>query len=93
MTNPSGAREIVRIWEEGGVVKATVQAGRFPPIAASGMVKDGGVLVLTLTRFANGRPIWAVVALTLDGDEMRMAQMLELSETIKRGSGRKAEER
>ena len=91
MTNPSGARETVRIWEEGGVVKATVQAGRFPPIPVTGMLKDAGMLVLTATRFENGRPIRAVVALTLEGDEMRMGQMLEFSETIKRGSGRKAD--
>jgi hypothetical protein len=30
-----------------------------------------------------------VVALTVDGDTMNMAQMLEFSQTIKRGSGRK----
>ena len=89
MTNPAGAHETVRIWDENGVVKASVQAGRFPAIPATGILKDAGVLVLTLTRFENGKPIRAVVALTLDGDTMKMSQMLEQSETIKRGSGKK----
>ena len=53
------------------------------------------MLVLTLSHDAqpammeNGVPLWAVMVLTLDGDEMRMAQMLERSQTIKRGTGRK----
>ncbi|HEU0091151.1 MAG TPA: hypothetical protein VFS78_03515 [Vicinamibacteria bacterium] len=50
------------------------------------------MLVLTLTRFENGKPDRAVIALTLDGDTMNMAQMLEFSQTIKRGSGKKAEQ-
>jgi hypothetical protein len=91
MTNPAGARETVRIWDESGVVKASVQSGRFPAINATGILKDGDVLVLTLTRFENGKPDRAVIALTLDGDTMNMAQMLEFSQTIKRGSGKKAE--
>jgi len=90
MTNPEGARETVRILDESGVVKASVQAGRFPAINATGILKDGDVLVLTLTRFENGKPDRAVVALTLDGDTMNMAQMLEFSQTIKRGSGKRA---
>jgi hypothetical protein len=92
MTNPAGAHETVRIWAENGVVKASVQAGRFPAIAATGILKDEDVLVLTLTRFENGQPIRAVVALTLDGDTMKMSQMLERSETIKRGSGTKTDQ-
>ena len=92
MTNPEGARETVRIWDENGVVKASVQAGRFPAIGATGILKDGDVLVPTLTRFENGKPDRAVIALTLDGDTMNMAQMLEFSQTIKRGSGKKAEQ-
>jgi hypothetical protein len=91
MTNPAGARETVRIWDEKGVVKASVQSGRFPAIPATGILKDGDVLVLTLTRFENGKPDRAVVALTLDGETMNMGQMLEFSETIKRGSGKKAD--
>lgn len=92
MTNPEGAHETVRIWDEKGVVKASVQSGRFPAINATGMLKDGDVLVLTLTRFENGNPDRAVIALTLDGDTMNMSQMLEFSQTIKRGSGKKAEQ-
>ena len=53
------------------------------------MLQDGDALILTSTRFENGRPIRAVIALTLEGDTMKMAQMLEFSETIKRGSGKK----
>jgi hypothetical protein len=90
MTNPDGAHETVRVWNDGGVVKASVQAGRFPAINATGIMKDGDVLVLTLTRFENGKSDRAVIALTLDGDTMNMAQMLEFSQTIKRGSGKKA---
>ena len=92
MTNPTGAHETVRIWDENSVVRASVQAERFPAIAASGIMKDGDVLVLTLTRFENGKPDRAVIALTLDGDRMRMAQMLEFSPDIKRGSGKKTDQ-
>ena len=92
MTNPAGAHEAVRIWDEKGVVKASVQAERFPAIAATGIMKDGDVLVLTLTRFENGKPDRAVIALTLDGDTMNMAQMLEFSPDIKRGSGKRADQ-
>ena len=73
-----------------GVVHATVQSGRFPPIRVTGiMMKDADMLVLTLTRFENGKNDRAVIALTLDGETMSMAQMLEFSQTIKRGSGRR----
>ena len=78
-----------RIWDKGGVVAASVQAEQSPPIEITGMVKDGDTLVLTTTRFENGKPIWAVVALTLDGDTMKMAQMLEPSRSIKLGSGKR----
>jgi len=37
----------------------------------------------------NGVPLRAVIMLTPDGDGMRMAQMLDESETIKRGIGKK----
>lgn len=89
MTNPAGATETVRVWDEKGALAGSVQAGRFPPINASGVFKDGDMLLLSLTRFENGKPIRAVVALTLKEDAMNMAQMLEFSETIKRGTGRK----
>jgi hypothetical protein len=92
MTNPDGALETIRVWDDKGVVAASAQSGRFPAVKASGIMKDGDMLVLTLSRFENGRPIWAVIALTLDGETMKMAQMLEQSQTIKRGSGKRADE-
>jgi hypothetical protein len=90
MTNPAGALETVRVWDEKGVARASVQAGRFPAINVSGIMKDADMLILTLTRFENGKPDRAVIALTLDGETMNMAQMLEFSQTIKRGSGKKS---
>jgi hypothetical protein len=89
MTNPAGAQETVRIVEENGRVSASVQLGKFPASDVTGMVRDGDVLVLTTTRRENGVPIWVVMALTVEGDTMRLAQMLERSETIKRGTGSK----
>ena len=89
MTNPQGAQEMVRILDRNGVLSATVQAGRFPAIEVSGMLKDRDMLVLTATRFENGRPIRAVISLIPRGESMDIAQMLEFSETIKRGSGKK----
>jgi hypothetical protein len=89
MTNPAGATETVRISDQNGTLAATVQSGRFPPIHVTGLLKDDDTLVLTLTRFENGKPIRAVISLTLDGDTMHLAQMLEFSETIKHGSGKK----
>ena len=89
MTNPQGAQETVRIVDKNGAVGASVQAGRFPPIEVSGILKDGDMLVLTATRFENGKPIRAVISLIPDGEMMKMAQMLEFSDTIKRGSGKK----
>ena len=50
------------------------------------------MLVCTTRRLENGKPIWVIIALTLDGETMNMAQMLELSQTIKRGSGKKADQ-
>ena len=87
MTNPAGAQETVTIVEENGLLAARVQAGRFPPIAVTGILKDGDMLVLTATRFENGKPIRAVISLIPNGGSMAMAQMLEFSETIKRGTG------
>ena len=34
----------------------------------------------------------AVIALTVDGNTMSMAQMLEFSQTIKRGAGKRADQ-
>jgi hypothetical protein len=89
MTNPQGSQQTVRLWDENGVVAASFQIGKFPSNKITGIVKDGDVLVLTTTVRENGKPIWAVIALTLDGQTMKMAQMLEQSETIKRGAGTK----
>jgi hypothetical protein len=89
MTNPEGARETVRISDQNGFVAATVQLGKFPPTPATGLLKDGDMLVLTGTRLENGQPIRVVMSLLLNGDTMHLAQMLEASQTIKRGSGRR----
>lgn len=90
MSNPAGATETVRIREENGVVAASVQSGRFPPINATGAFVDGDTLLLTLTRFENGKPDRAVIALTVTGGVVNMSQMLEFSTTIKRGTGNKS---
>ena len=89
MTNPQGSEQTVRIWGKNGSVGASLQVGKFPPNDVTGIVKDGGVLVLTTTVRENGAPIWAVAALTLDGQTLNMAQMLQMSQTIKRGTGHK----
>jgi hypothetical protein len=85
-----------RILEINGVVTASLQTGGPFAIEATGIHKDGDMLVLTFSHKAgpgplleNGAPIWAVIALTLDGDTMKVAQMLERSQTIKRGTGKK----
>ena len=98
MTAPEvfkGTQQTVRISEKDGVLGATFQVGTFLPTPVTGMFKDGNVLLLTIGHSAhpglmeNGAPIWSVIALTLDGDTMSMAQMLERSQTIKRGSAKK----
>lgn len=95
MTNPAGSQQTVRISEKDGGLAASVQVDRFPPTDVTAIVKDGDMLVLSVSHAArpglreNGQPIWAVISLTLDGDTMQMAQMLERSETIKRGTGTK----
>jgi hypothetical protein len=89
MTNPAGAQETVKIFEKDGIVAASVQLGKFPPSEVTGIVKDGDMLVFSTTRRENGQPIWVVMSLTLDGDTMKLAQMLEMSQTIKRGTGKK----
>jgi hypothetical protein len=89
MTNPEGSEQTVRIWDKKGVVGASLQIGKFPPNDVTGILKDGDVLVLTTTVRENGAPIWAVIALTLEGQTMNMAQMLQMSQTIKRGTGHK----
>jgi hypothetical protein len=96
MTEPEafkGSQQTVRVWEKNGVISASVQIGKFPAIEATGIFKDGDMLVLTISHEAgmreNGAPIWAVISLTRDGDTLKTAQMLEKSQTIKRGVGKK----
>jgi hypothetical protein len=98
MTEPEelkGSQQIVRIWDQDGVLAASLQIGKFPSNNVTGIFKDSDILVLTISHNAprpireNGVPIWAVISLTLDGDTMRMAQTLERSRTIKRGAGKK----
>jgi hypothetical protein len=95
MTEPPDfkATQILRIWNRDGALAASVQGGKGPATEVAGIIKDRNMLVLTLSNDAqrpfleNGAPIWAVIALTLDGDTIRVAHMLEKSRTIKRGTG------
>jgi hypothetical protein len=97
MTEPAEFKgtQTLRIWDRNGAVAASVQSGKSPVIEVTGIVKDGNMLVLTISRdgprpvLENGAPIWAVYALTLEGDTMKVALMLEQSRTIKRGMGKK----
>jgi hypothetical protein len=101
MTEPEafkGSQQTIRVWDKNGVVTASVQVGKFPPANVTGVLKDGDILVLTVSHEAqpglreNGAPIWAVISLVRDGDAMKTAQMLEKSQTIKRGTGKKQPE-
>jgi hypothetical protein len=98
MTEPAhfkGSQQTVRIWDENGSIAASVQIGKFPANNVTGVHRDGDMLVLTISLDAprpikeNGVPLRAVIALTPAGDGMRMAQMLDQSETVKRGIGKK----
>jgi hypothetical protein len=99
MTEPAAFRgtHTVRIWERDGVVAASLRTNpNYPAIEATGIQRDGNMLVLTISHEAkpgplleNGAPIWAVISLSLEGDTLRVAQMLERSQTIKRGSGQR----
>jgi hypothetical protein len=92
MTDPPdlvGTKETVRILEKNGVVAATVQVGKYPPNDVTGILKDGDLLVLTTTLRENGQPIWVVISLKQAGETMTLAQMMERSQTIKRGTGKK----
>jgi hypothetical protein len=87
----------IRIWDKSGAVAASLQTSpNAPAIEATGLHRDGNMLVLTLSHQAqpkpmleNGMPIWAVISAVVDGDTMRVAQMLERSQTIKRGAGKR----
>lgn len=96
ITEPSvWSPQILRIWNRDGALAASVQTGTAPAMEVAGIIKDRNMLVLTLSNEAerpfleNGAPIWAVIALTLDGDTIKVAHMLEKSLTIKRGTGKK----
>jgi hypothetical protein len=101
MTEPAhfkGSQQTVRIWDENGRIAASVQVGKFPANTVTGVHRDGDMLVLTISLDAqrpimeNGVPLRAVISLTPDGEGMKMAQMLDESETIKRGIGKKQPE-
>ena len=96
MTEPPelvGSSETVRVVERGGVLAATIQVEKFPPHNATGILRDGDLLVLTTnTMMENGAPIWAVVTLKRSGANMLLAQTMERSRTVKRGTGRKQAE-
>ena len=97
MTEPAVFKgtHTIRVWDNNGTVAASLQTNpNFPAIEATGIHRDGNMLVLTLSHNAkphpmqeNGMPIWAVVSAVVDGDTMKVAQMLERSQTIKRGAG------
>ena len=98
MTEPAeikGSQQIVRVWDNDGVVAASFQIGKFPARNVTGAARDGDMLVLTISHKAepalleNGAPIWGVIALTPDGEMMRSALLLEKSATVKRGVARK----
>ena len=96
MTEPEalkGSQQTINVWERNGVVGGSLQVGKFPANEATGAFTDGDMLVLTLSHAAgmreNGAPIWAVISLTRDGDTLTAAEMLERSQTIKRGVGKK----
>lgn len=99
MTEPAAFKgtHTIRVWDRNGTAAASLQTNpNFPAIEATGIHKDGNMLVLTLSHEAkpqplleNGKPIWAVISLVLDGDTMKVAHMLERSQTIKRGSGKR----
>jgi hypothetical protein len=97
MTEPAVFKgtHTIRVWDNSGTVAASLQTNpNFPAIEATGVYRDGNMLVLTLSHHAkphpmqeNGMPIWAVVSAVVNGDTMKVAQMLERSQTIKRGAG------
>jgi hypothetical protein len=99
MTEPPAFKgtHTIRVWDTNGAVAASLQTGpNAPVIEATGLHVDGNMLVLTISHQArpqpmleNGAPIWAVISAVVDGDTMSVAQMLERSQTIKRGTGKR----
>ena len=92
MTSPEevrGTRQTVKIWQKDGAIAASFQVGRFPPNEITGILQDGELLVLTASVRENGQPIWVVISLKMESETMMLAQMMERSQTIKRGIGKK----
>jgi hypothetical protein len=99
MTEPAVFKgtQTIRVWDNNATVAASLQTNpKYPAIEATGIHRDGNMLVLTLSHNAkphpmreNGMPVWAVVSAVVDGDTMKVAQMLERSHTIKRGAGKR----
>lgn len=97
MTEPAAFKgtHTIRVWDNSGTVAASLQTNpNFPAIEATGICRDGNMLILTLSHNAkphpmqeNGMPLWVVVSAEVDGDTMKVALMLERSQTIKRGAG------
>ena len=50
ITEAMRATQTVAIWERDGVVAASVQGGKSPAKEVTGIVKDGNMLVLTISR-------------------------------------------
>jgi hypothetical protein len=40
----------VRVWDNNGVVAASVQTRKFPPTNVTGILKDGDMVVLAISR-------------------------------------------
>ena len=85
----------IRVWDNSGSVAASLQTNsNFPAIEVTGVHRDGNMLIRTLSHHAkphpmpeNGMFIWEVVSAVVDGDTMKVAQMVERSQTITRGTG------
>ena len=97
MTEPAVFKgtHTIRVWDNNGTVAASIQTSpRSREIEATGIHRDGNMLVLSFNHNAkphplqeNGVPISAVVSAVVDGDTMKVALMLERSPDIKRGAG------
>jgi hypothetical protein len=99
MTEPAAFKgtHTVKVWERSGAVAVSLQTNpSYPAIEATSIQRDGNMLVVTISHQAkpgplmeNDTPIWAVISLALDGSTLKVAQMLERSQTIKRGTGQR----
>jgi hypothetical protein len=85
MTEPRNSEYTIKVWDNNGIIGASLQISKSPPNEATGILKDGDLLVLTTTVRENGVKIWAVVALKREGNTMIMSQMIEHSPVVKRG--------